>query len=59
MAQIQTQHGKLITAIIEYRMKLSIYSHETLTKQPLEFGNGLVISSQILSRMWILIHAGI
>ena len=59
MAQIQTQDGKLITAIIMYGSKLLIYSYETLTVQSLEFGNGLVISSHILSRMWILIHAGI
>ena len=39
-------------------MKLLIYS-QTSTVQPLKFGNGEVISSQILLGMGLLIHAEI
>ena len=44
--------------IIKCQNKLLIHS-QTLTMQPLKFGNAYVISSQILLAMWLLIHTGI
>ena len=38
-------------------MKLCIHS-STSTVQPLKFGNGWVISSNILLDLWLVIHAG-
>ena len=39
-------------------MKLLTYS-QSLTVQPLKFGNGQMISARTLLGMWLLIHAGI
>ena len=59
------QHGlTLIPAwmnnFIHYKCGMKLFIHsQTLAVAPLKFGNGYVISSHILPRMWLLIRAGI
>ena len=56
--RLRSQHGKVITSIIKYGMKLLTHS-QTSTVQPLKFGNGEVFLSHTLPCMWWLIHVGI